>query len=193
MRGLCRVAAQDDGVSLRIRSAQPEDAAAIARIHVAAWQAAYAGIIDAAYLAALSVAQRETYWAQAIAQNKPELLLALDGEGNVTGWIAFGDCRDVGAPATTGEVWAIYVDPTRWSQGAGQLLWQHARARLLVQGKTAANLWVLAANQRAIRFYAALGFVPEPGSARTLTIAGKPLGEVRQVCSFAAAGAPPGR
>lgn len=188
MRGLCRVAAQDHGVSLRIRSAQPEDAAAIARIHVAAWQAAYAGIIDAAYLAALSVAQRETYWAQAIAQNKPELLLALDGEGNVTGWIAFGDCRDVGVPATTGEVWAIYVDPTRWSQGAGQWLWQHARERLLAQGKTAASLWVLAANQRAIRFYAALGFAPDPGSDRTITVAGAPIDEVRKVCTLARGG-----
>ncbi|MBL3410667.1 N-acetyltransferase, partial [Klebsiella pneumoniae] len=58
------MAAQDHGVRLRIRPAQREDAAAIARSHVAAWQAAYAGIIDAAYLEALSTAQRETYWAQ---------------------------------------------------------------------------------------------------------------------------------
>ncbi len=180
-------------MSLIVRAALPGDASAIARIHVAAWQGAYAGIIDADYLAALSVPQRETYWAQAIAQSKPELLLAQDGEGSVTGWIAFGDCRDADVPATTGEVWAIYVDPAHWGQGAGQLLWRHARQHLTARGKTAASLWVLAANHRALRFYAAQGFAPEPASARTLTIAGAPLGEVRQVCSFAAAGAPHGQ
>jgi ribosomal protein S18 acetylase RimI-like enzyme len=182
------MAAQDHGVSLRIRPAQREDATAIARIHVAAWQAAYAGIIDEAYLAALSTAQREAYWAQAIAQGRPGLLLAQDDGGAVTGWIAFGDCRDADAPATRGEVWAIYVDPACWSQGAGQALWQQARERLLEQGKADASLWVLAANQRAIRFYAALGFVPEPASARTITVAGAPIDELRQVCALAPGG-----
>ncbi|KRC30488.1 GNAT family N-acetyltransferase [Acidovorax sp. Root219] len=173
---------------MRIRPAQPDDAAAIARIHVAAWQAAYAGIIDAAYLAALSTAQRETYWAQAIVQGRPRLLLAQDGDGAVAGWIAFGDCRDKDAPATRGEIWAIYVDPARWSQGVGQALWQQAREWLLEQGKADASLWVLASNQRAIRFYAALGFVPDPGSDRTITVAGAPIGEVRQVCPLAQGG-----
>jgi len=182
------MAAQDHGVSVRIRPAQPDDAAAIARIHVAAWQAAYAGIIDAAYLAALSTAPRETYWVQAIAQGRPRLLLAQDGNGAVAGWIAFGDCRDTDAPATRGEVWAIYVDPARWSQGAGQALWQQAREQLQQQGKDEASLWVLAANQRAIRFYAALGFVPDPGSDRTITVAGAPIDEVRQVCPLARGG-----
>ncbi|MDZ7864625.1 GNAT family N-acetyltransferase [Acidovorax sp.] len=175
-------------MSLVIRPAQREDAVAIARIHVAAWQAAYAGIIDAAYLAALSTAPRETYWAQAIAQGRPRLLLAQDGGGAVAGWIAFGDCRDTDAPATRGEVWAIYVDPARWSQGAGQALWRQAREQLQEQGKAEASLWVLAANQRAIRFYAALGFAPDPESDRTITVAGAPIDEVRQVCPLARGG-----
>jgi ribosomal protein S18 acetylase RimI-like enzyme len=174
------MAAQDHGLS--VRAALPGDAAAIARIHVAAWQAAYAGLIDAAFLAALSVAQREAWWSGAIAKGSPELLVAHGEDGALAGWVALGDCRDAGAPATRGEVWAIYVDPARWGQGAGRLLWQYARARLIAQGRTEASLWVLAANQRAIRFYAAQGFVPDPGSARTITVAGAPLEEVRQVC-----------
>lgn len=178
------MAAQDHGLS--VRAALPGDAAAIARIHVAAWQAAYAGLIDAAFLAGLSVPQREALWSGAIAKGSPELLLAQDGDGAVAGWVALGPCRDAGAPATRGEVWAIYVDPARWGLGAGRLLWQHARERLRAQGCTEASLWVLAANQRAIRFYAAQGFVPDPGSARTITVAGAPLEEVRQVCPLAA-------
>ena len=178
------MAAQDHGLS--VRAALPGDAAAIAHIHVAAWQAAYVGIIDAAHLAALSVAQREAMWAQAIAKGHPELLLAQDdSEGAMVGWIALGGCRDAGAPPTRGEIWAIHVDPAHWSRGVGRLLLQHARERLTALGKTEVSLWVLAANQRAIRFYAAQGFAPEPGSARTITVAGAPLEEIRQVLPLA--------
>ena len=179
-----------------IRPAQPADAAAIARIHVAAWQAAYAGIIDAAYLAALSVAQREAYWARAIAQGDPEVLLAQDDEqdnnqgdnqGDVAGWIALGDCRDPGAPATRGEVWAIYVDPARWTQGLGHALWQRARERLLARGKSEASLWVLAANGPALRFYARQGFAPDPGpdGVKSITVADATLQELRYTAQLA--------
>ncbi|RZJ54162.1 MAG: hypothetical protein EON49_22040 [Acidovorax sp.] len=97
-------------MNLTIRPAQTADANAIARIHVAAWQAAYAGIIDAAYLAAMSAAQREGYWAQAIAQGAPEVLLAQDdSDGAVAGWIALGDCRDPGAPATHAPAIRFYT------------------------------------------------------------------------------------
>lgn len=174
-----------------IRPAQPGDAAAIARIHVAAWQAAYAGIIDAAYLAALSAAQREAYWAKAIAQGDPEVLLAQGGSlGEVAGWIALGDCRDPGAPATRGEVWAIYVDPARWTQGLGHALWQHARERLLARGKSEASLWVLAANGPARRFYTRQGFVPEPepDGVKSITVAGATLQELRYTAQLAPRG-----
>lgn len=174
-----------------IRPALPEDAADIARIHVAAWKTAYAGIIDAAYLAALSTAQRESYWAKAIAQggpDGPEVLLAQhDSTGAVLGWIAFGDCRDHGAPATRGEVWAIYADPAHWSLGVGHRLWLQARQRLLARGKTDASLWVLAANAPGIRFYGRQGFAPEAGGAKTVTVAGSALDELRYVCSLASA------
>ncbi|MBV7542350.1 GNAT family N-acetyltransferase [Acidovorax sp. sic0104] len=171
-------------MSLSIRPAQPGDAAAIARIHVAAWQAAYAGIIDEAYLAALSAAQREAYWAKAIAQGDPEVLLAQDdgqggNRGDVAGWIALGDCRDPGAPAARGEVWAIYVDPARWSRGLGHALWQHARERLQARGKSEASLWVLAANAQARGFYTRQGFAPESNGVKNIAVAGATLQELR--------------
>jgi ribosomal protein S18 acetylase RimI-like enzyme len=216
VRGVCRMAAKDDGVNsgddlhagahcpgtappvrfaamhLHIRPALPADAAAIARIHVAAWQAAYAGIIDAGYLAALSVGQRETYWSQVIAQGTPEVLVAQGADtgigGTVTGWIALGDCRDRGAPATRGEVWAVYVDPARWSRGVGHALWQHAQKRLLAHGKTEASLWVLAANEHAIRFYTRQGFAPEPAGEKTITLAGAALRELRYTTALGPSG-----
>ncbi|MFI8617016.1 GNAT family N-acetyltransferase [Acidovorax sp. NPDC077693] len=176
-------------MNLTIRPAQPADANAIARIHVAAWQAAYAGIIDAAYLAAMSAAQREGYWAQAIAQGAPEVLLAQDdSDGAVTGWIALGDCRDPGAPATRGEVWAFYVDPARWARGTGHALWQHAREHLLARGKAEASLWVLAANAPAIRFYTRQGFAPDADGVKSITVAGTTLQELRYTALLAPSG-----
>ena len=179
-------------MQLHVRPAQPADAAAIARIHVAAWQAAYAGIIDAAYLAALSVGQREAYWSQAIAQGTPEVLIAQDADtglgGAVTGWIALGDCRDHGAPAKRGEIWAVYVDPACWSRGVGLALWQHARKRLLAHGKTEASLWVLAANEHAIRFYTRQGFAPEPAGEKIITLAGSALRELRYTAPLGPSG-----
>lgn len=71
------------------------------------------------------------------------------------------------------------MDPARWSRGVGHALWQHAQKRLLAHGKTEASLWVLAANEHAIRFYTRQGFAPEPAGEKTITLAGAALRELR--------------
>jgi hypothetical protein len=43
-----------------IRQAILEDAEAIAKVHVASWQAAYKGLMPAEFLASLSVERRKT-------------------------------------------------------------------------------------------------------------------------------------
>jgi hypothetical protein len=55
---------------MQIRFADPEDARAVAEIHVEAWRAAYAGILPEAFLAALTVSSREAFWEQVLAENK---------------------------------------------------------------------------------------------------------------------------
>jgi hypothetical protein len=45
-----------------IRSAEIEDAAAIAHVHVQSWLTTYAGIVPAAYLASLNEAKRVGSW-----------------------------------------------------------------------------------------------------------------------------------
>ena len=44
---------------MNIRRAKPEDAAALARVHVAAWQAGYAGIVPESQLRQFTVEKRE--------------------------------------------------------------------------------------------------------------------------------------
>ena len=161
-----------------IDAAAPGDAGSVARIHVQAWQAAYAGILSDEYLASLSVEKRAAMWREAIEQGTPELLVARV-DGDVVGWVSFGPSRDPGAAPDVGEIWAIYVDPQQWATGAGRQLWLRARERLSQRGFASATLWVLAANARGIRFYEAAGFAPEPGSAKEFTLGGRVVQELR--------------
>jgi ribosomal protein S18 acetylase RimI-like enzyme len=59
-----------------IRPARADDARAIAEVHVRAWRAAYADVLPADFLAALSVEERSVQWRQAIATGQTHLLVA---------------------------------------------------------------------------------------------------------------------
>jgi ribosomal protein S18 acetylase RimI-like enzyme len=165
---------------MQIEPARADDARAIAEVHVLSWQHAYRDLMPADYLASLAVERRELTWRASLADGQPQLLVARQHE-QVVGFVAFGPCRDEGSQPHCAEVWAIYLAPTAWSQGTGRRLWHAALERLVAQGYRTVSLWVLAGNERAIGFYAALGFRPDPATARTFTLGGVPLREVRQV------------
>ena len=166
--------------AMQVVSASPEDARAVAEIHVSAWQAAYASILPADYLASLSVESREAMWSKCIAAGTPELLVVKES-GVVQGWLSFGQSRDEASPKTEAEVWAIYVSPPAWSTGVGRLLWQRARELMLVQGFKSCILWVLAQNDRAIKFYHSAGFFHDGSAPKSFVLGGARLQEVRLV------------
>ena len=161
-----------------IRSALPEDARAIAEVHVQSWQQAYRDLLPQDFLATLSVERREAMWSASIAKSEPSLLVA-EQDGKVVGFSAFGPCRDDGAQPTDRELWALYLAPGQWSTGRGRALWLQSRKAMIAQGAVRISLWVLAGNQRAIRFYTAAGFQPEPDSARSVELAGARFQEIR--------------
>jgi GNAT superfamily N-acetyltransferase len=72
-----------------------------------------------------------------------------------------GPSRDGDAAAGTGEVYAIYVDPSAVGTGIGQALLARAVSGMRERGYTAATLWVLDGNTRARRFYEAAGWRPD--------------------------------
>lgn len=168
---------------MQIINAALEDARAVARIHVTAWQEAYKEILSAEYLAGLSIDKRQCYWSEVIPKGNPEISIAKVDE-SVVGWVAFGKCRDADAPSTAGEIWAIYVAPDFWSTGAGRALWFQARQKLAAVGYRTVSLWVLADNARAIDFYRKAGFTAEPGSAKEFELGGLTLKEVRYVANL---------
>ena len=165
---------------MHIEAAAPEDCRAIAEVHVASWQQAYAGLVPSEYLAGLSVAAREASWQEAARTGTPSVLVARS-KGKVCGFVACGASRDEDALANCGEVWALYVLSSVWSAGVGRALWLEALERLRRGGTSRVTLWVLSENERGRRFYTAAGFVPEPASEKEFALGGAKLKEIRLV------------
>jgi ribosomal protein S18 acetylase RimI-like enzyme len=170
---------------MQIRPAASSDARDVARVHVDTWRAAYRGLVPEEYLQSLSEDTREQMWRETIARGTPELWVAAI-ESRIVGWTAFGPCRDPGAEAATGELWAIYVEPLYWMQGIGRELWLVTRRRLMERGYSSATLRVLSGNAKAIRFYCVAGFAPDPESEKEISIGGVSLREIRYGMEFAA-------
>jgi ribosomal protein S18 acetylase RimI-like enzyme len=165
---------------MRLESATAEDCRAIAEVHVESWQHAYKGILPGAYLASLSVTEREAMW-RLMVEREPSHLVVARHVNQIVGFVAFGASRDEGAPAERAEIWAIYVKPASWSTGAGRLLWLEALQRILADGYKTISLWVIAGNERAARFYERAGFALEPESRKSFELGGITLEEMRFV------------
>lgn len=164
-----------------VRDARPEDAAAIASVHVASWQAAYRGVVADAHLDALDADARTSTWAERLAAPGPGMrTLVATVDGTVVGFVAAGPSRDADARPGVGEIQAIYVDPPAWAAGAGRALMASALVALGAGDPPVvlATLWVLRDNPRARRFYEAAGFRTD-GTTATVTIGGADLVEVR--------------
>lgn len=169
-----------------IRLAQPQDAAAVARVHVRSWQQAYRELMPADYLNSLdaTLERRTEYWSAAITQGQPQVFVALAAE-QVVGWIAVDQSRDPDAkPGSSGEIQALYVLAEHWDKGLGRALWLKSREHLLDRAFESVTLWVLAQNQRAIRFYRNAGFSPDNASLRTIARPVWTLEEVRYRANF---------
>lgn len=152
---------------LTIRREEPEDAEAIAGVHIRSWQAGYAGIMPDEVLGRLNVrawAQRRRDFGTADPEH-PFATLVAEEDGVITGLATFGPYRnnqDRGdLDPRYGEIIAIYVDPDRWGTGTGRTLLTAAREGLAGRGWTEYRLWVLAENARARRFYERAGLSPD--------------------------------
>lgn len=163
--------------NINIRLAAPNDARAIAEIHVASWQAAYSNTMPASFLAGLSIEKRELAWRNALESDRLKLALACTNN-EVVGWAGYGKCRDADRDGTWGEIEAIYLHPTRYGVGIGAVLMEHACQSLAAMGYTHASLWVLIKNWRARGFYEHAGFVAD-GQAKEFEIGGSVLSEMR--------------
>jgi GNAT superfamily N-acetyltransferase len=161
-----------------IRRPGPGDATRIAEVHVATWQAAYAGIFPEGFLAAMSVDHRAEVWNGILEE-------AIDGAGlhiavagdRILGFAHGGPGRDTDA-SDAAEVYAVYVLPDYWGTGVGKTLLDALVAELTVGGAPEAMLWVLEPNHRARAFYKREGWKYD-GRAETIERGGTSVRELR--------------
>ncbi len=158
-----------------VRRAHVEDAEGIARVHVAAWQHAYRGIVPDDLLAALSVEARTQRWRGQLEAS--QTWVVGPPTGPLRGFVSVGASRDDDAPSGGGEVYALYVHPDEWGTGVGSRLITTA-AEHLAATHSAATLWVLTLNERARTFYARHGWHLD-GARKQESLGGVVLEEVR--------------
>ena len=140
-----------------IRPAIPIDAPALAAVHAASWQEAYAGILPPRTLLRFIARRDLGWWVRSV---RGAGTLVLEADGRVVGYSTVGRNR-TGALPQGGEVYELYLLPPYQGVGLGRRLFEAARARLrsagLDGGRPGAVVWSIEDNERAMRFYEALG------------------------------------
>jgi GNAT superfamily N-acetyltransferase len=147
-------------------------------VHVRAWQSAYRGVMPDAYLDALSAEERSETWRRILGRHdgSPVLVAVLDGQ--VVGFATVGAERTEDEPTTSGELYAMNIDPDVWGRGIGRALLHHATDELVRLGFPDAVLWVVPENQRARALYQADGWRAD-GAVATEEILGVTVTDIR--------------
>jgi GNAT superfamily N-acetyltransferase len=138
---------------MQLRLARSADALAVETIRVRGWQAAYRHILPPAELDALRI--DATRWHERF-ETPPAgwATFVAEVDAAVVGFATIGPSRD---EQGLGELYALYVEPSTWSQGTGRKLIARAEEEL-ARTYAEAALWVLTANGRARRFYERAGW-----------------------------------
>ncbi len=165
-----------------IRPAQPEDALAVARVHVRSWQAAYRSLLPDEYLDQLRPEDRAARYDFSHTDPQKPYTQVAESDGAIMGFATTAPARD-GDCAGQGELLALYLAPESWGLGIGHQLAAAARQRLTDEGFAGAVLWVLEGNVRADRFYRKGGWLPD-GSQKRDEIWGITVSEIRYRRAF---------
>jgi len=163
---------------LTVRSAAAADADAIGRVQVETWRVAYRGLMPDEAIAGFDLEGRRRMWREGLARaprpGSATFVVELDGE--VVGFASVGRSRDEGSE-NEGELYAIYLHPSRWDQGIGRALLERAEESMRTFGFARAVLWVLKGNERGQRFYRAAGW--ESDGRKVDTFQGAEVVELR--------------
>lgn len=145
-----------------------------AYVHCMAWKEAYRGILSQEFLDGRTLEFSEERSLRAFRMGM-HTLLAKDGD-KVIGFADYGPYRGDDLPGA-GEVYAIYLLSSHYSQGIGAGL-MNAALQAMPNCDTIA-VWVLKDNERAIRFYERFGFRFD-GTSQVLDL-GSPTTDLRMI------------
>ncbi len=168
-----------------VRPPNPQDAARIGEVHVAAWRSAYVGLMSADYLASLDEKRSAERWTENLASpidGVTTLVGEIDGTIQAIATVGpFRDRRSVDDPS--GELWMINVHPHAFGTGIATALHRGALDQLRSDGHHRAALWVAENNPRARRFYEREGWSEDAGR-KTDRFGDRAIVEVRYTISL---------
>lgn len=149
-------------MDVHLRAVVPDDAEAIAEIHLQAsstlalWQIAHMGPPPEDLYRELGDQSR---YRTTLDDSPPEQRAwVAERGGRVVGYVITGPSRDRDADGRTAEIFELYVRPELAGRGIGRLLLDRGTQDLRSRGYEEATLWVLERNNRARRFYEAGGW-----------------------------------
>jgi GNAT superfamily N-acetyltransferase len=142
-------------VTIVVRPARPGDVDDVVEVALEAWREGYRGVVPPNLMPDPRGLRARIR--QRVAERGPPIAVA-DLESRVRGWITFGASRDLGAPPSVGEIWALNVHPDAWRRGIGRELVGYAIDRLATESFSEVMLWTFRDTPRSHAFYEALGF-----------------------------------
>jgi ribosomal protein S18 acetylase RimI-like enzyme len=138
------------------RKPWPEEAAAMARLHIACWREAYGAMVPPEILVNADLDQRTAAWLRHLADAETFVLAAFAGNEPV-GFIIAHPNRDPATAGADGQIAALYVAAAHYRRGIGRRLMATAANWWRAQGGQVLGLGVLVDNGRARAFYESLG------------------------------------
>ena len=162
---------------VEVRPARPDDALAVARVHVRSWQSGYRGSCPTTCSTACAPRTGPSGTGSTAPDPADPVTLVAEQGGVIQGFVTVSADPEPDR-ADTGEVCALYVDPPAWRRGVGRTLMAAARDALVTRGCTRAGLWVLVGNEAAERFYRGDGWRSD-GERRQAVVWGLTVDEAR--------------
>ena len=164
-----------------MRPARAGDADDLARVQVASWRSAFAGIVPPALLGELTSLEAAAVWRdrwrKAIGNpptSRHRVLTAVSGAPvsgapvsgapprEVAGFVSAGPATDADRwPATDAEIYEFRVAPDRTGQGHGGRLMHAAAETLVSDGFRTVSIWVLEADAAVRRFLESAGWAAD--------------------------------
>jgi L-amino acid N-acyltransferase YncA len=134
-----------------VRDARPEDADAIAAIHVAGWEFAYRGKLPDEVIATRTLENRKAFWRKRLAAlGDREAVLVVEEDGRPAGFAHFAPSDEPGADPRSEARWhSLYMDPSAVGRGLAHALRREGGTRLTELGYETFVFWVVAENARA--------------------------------------------
>lgn len=148
------------------RLATPDDARAIAELHLASWRSAYAPFLRPGILEALELDPHAIEWRRRV--GVPRVRIDLDERDRVLiAFCAHGPSGDADASSDAGrptwEIKNLHVRPDLRRTGSGGKLFDLATAHARSVRAESLTLWVVERNDSARRFYEKKGMVVDGG------------------------------